>query len=189
MLSESAVFDAVRRGYDELQTASPQEICDYFSTLGAAAFAGHVNNIKGIVFEQKVAGVLNDGGLTAGMFAETNHPDTDIFVLDESEAITEFQLKATDSIQYISSTLEDNPDIPIIATSEVATHFSNDAVLDSGLSNEELTDFVTDTLSSGTADVASDYVADSVSEGLVEAVADVAVPFYPSPWWLLGLLL
>ena len=60
-------------------------------------------------------------------------------------------------------------------------------MLDSGLSNEHLTDFVTDVLSTGAADSASDYVSDTVSDGLVEAVADVSLPFYPSPWWLLGL--
>ena len=189
MLNEDTVFDAVRRGCTDLQEASPQEICEYFSTLNAAAFAGHVNNIKGIVFEQEVVEALNDSGLTAGLFAQTNHPDTDIFVLDESEAIIDFQLKATDSIQYISSTLEDNPDIPIIATSEVAAHFSNDVVLDSGLSNEELTDLVTDTLATGVADVTSDYIADSVGDSLADAVSEVISPFpiFPSPLWLFGL--
>lgn len=189
MLNEDTVFDAVRRGYTGLQEASPQEICEYFSTLDGATFSGHVNNIKGIVFEQEVVNALNNDGISACMFPEINHPDTDIFVLDESEAITEFQLKATDSIQYISSTLEDNPDIPIIATSEVAAHFSNDAVLDSGLSNEDLTDLVTDTLATGTADVTSDYIADSVGDSLADAVSEVISPFpiFPSPLWLFGL--
>ncbi len=187
MLDESSVFDAVRRGYTDLQDASPQEICDYFSFVDPVEFSGHVNNIKGIVFEQEVVGALNDNGINAMMFSETNHPDTDIFILEDSESIAEFQLKATDSVQYISSTIEDCPDVPIIASSEVASSFDPDNVLDSGLSNEHLTDFVTDVLSTGAADSASDYVSDTVSDGLVEAVADVSLPFYPSPWWLLGL--
>ena len=85
--------------------------------------------------------------------------------------------------------MEDCPDVPIIATSEVATEFSDEGVLNSGLSNEDVTNLVTDVLSTGSADVASDYVSDSVSEGLVDAVSDMVSPFsfFPSPFWLLGL--
>ena len=190
MLNEEAVFDAVRRGYDEFRDASPQEICEYFSSLDHDEFVGHVSNIKGIVFEQEVTNALNEAGINAMMFDETNHPDSDIFVLEDSEAIAEFQLKATDSVQYISSTLEDCPDVSIIATSEVASEFSDEGVLDSGLSNEDVTNLVTDVLCTGSADVASDYVSDSVGDWVIDAVSDMVspIPFFPSPLgWLLGL--
>ena len=116
--------------------------------------------------------------------------ESDIFFLEDSEAIEEFQLKETDSVTYISSTLDECPDVPIIATSEVAAEFSDEGVLDSGLSNEDVTNLVTDVLSTGSADVASDYVSDSVGDGLVDAVSDMVspIPFFPSPLgWLLGL--
>lgn len=191
MNSESSVFEAIRRGYTNLESSSPQEICEYFSSQDPVALTGHINNIKGIVFEQEIVDALNDNGIKAMLFAETNHPNSDIFVLDDSEVIAEYQLKATDSIQYISSTLEECSDIPIIATTEVASEFSDANVLDSGLSNEDLTNFVSDVLSAGTVDPTADYLSDDLNEELIDTIVDmVGIGFpIPSPLWLLGLLL
>lgn len=65
-------FEAVRRGYTDLQEASPTEILNYFSTIDPTAEAGHMANIKGILFEQAVVDELQSGGLEAALFEETN---------------------------------------------------------------------------------------------------------------------
>lgn len=187
------VFEAVRRGYSELNDASPQEIIKYFSLVDDDEVVGHISNIKGIAFEQIVVDALNESGINACMFDEVNHPVSDIAISDECDLIGEFQLKATDDVSYIASTLEDNPDVPIIATSEVAYSFQDyDAgiVLNSGVSNEDLTEAVESTLFTSDWSSTSDTLIDSaVDEGLadsvLENVADIGFPF--SPFWLLGL--
>lgn len=182
-------FEAVRRGYTDLQEASPTEILNYFSTIDPTAEAGHMANIKGILFEQAVVDELQSGGLEAALFEETNHPDSDLFIMDDGEAIAEFQLKATDSASYIASTLEENPDIPIITTSEVVAQFDgNDMVIDSGISNSDLTATVSSTIFGGGGEgEIEDSILESASESLVEAVADATLPIPFSPFWLLGL--
>ena len=170
-MNEDYVFDAVRRGYGNLTDASNAEIVDYFHSLKAESLGGHLSNIKGIVFEEAYVDNLNANGIDAYLFNETNHPLTDIFVYGDE--VEEFQLKATDSVSYINDTLESLDDTSIVVTSEVAEHFDNAQIIDSGISNEELTDSVTSTLFEGTdlaadtaSDIASDAAADSVLDGL-----------------------
>lgn len=182
-------FEAVRRGYTDLQEATPVEILNYFSTIEPAAEAGHVANIKGILFEQAVVEELRNGGLESALFEETNHPASDLFIMEDGEEIAEFQLKATDSASYIASTLEENPDIPIITTSEVAAQLDgNDMVIDSGILNSDLTATVSSTIfGAGGEDEIGDSILESTSDSLLEAVADASMPIPFSPFWLLGL--
>ena len=133
----SDVFDAVRRGYTELETSSNEEIIAYFDSVDEESIAGHVSNIKGIYFEQVYVESLEEQGISASLFEETNHPVVDISI-DDDELYGDFQLKATDSVSYINDTLETNPDVPVIATSEVAANFDSEMVIDSGISNEAL---------------------------------------------------
>ncbi|MDO5352944.1 MAG: hypothetical protein Q4E81_08975 [Succinatimonas sp.] len=179
MVSES-VFEAVRRGYSNLDNATPETIVDYFSTIDSRELTGHINNIKGIVFEEHVVDALNEKGIHAIMFEQVNHPITDIAVIEDGDVITEFQLKATDSVAYISNTLEENPDVPIIVTSEVAQNFDDcNMVIDSGINNADLTDAVTETLYG--SDTVSELVSDSTEENLAELVTDTALPIPISP--------
>lgn len=188
MIDNSSIFAAVRRGYSEFQSSSPEDICEYFNSLDEESLSGDINNIKGIIFEQEIVDFLNENGVPSALFEATNHPDSDIFLFDDSEIISEFQLKATDSVQYIAETLEENPDIPIIATTEVASSFdSNEMVIDSGISNEDLIDFVTESISGGTAEIANDSISDSINESIIENVVDFSLPIPFSPFWLLGL--
>ena len=60
--------------------------------------------------------------------------------------MSELQLKATDSVSYINVTLEEHPDVAIVATSEVAAHFDSEMVIDSGISEAVLEDAVAETL-------------------------------------------
>lgn len=176
------VFEAVRRGYNELETASPSEINDYFNNVDEDALMGHISNIKGIVFEQQIEAALTEQGLDAQMFEATNHPISDIAILENGNLIGEVQLKATDSADYISLTLADNPDVPIIATTEVAQHFDNSMVIDSGIANSQLTQDVENVVLGGEIETVSDSVVnESLSETVSDAIGESISPVPISP--------
>ncbi|MEZ9921837.1 hypothetical protein AB4342_17030 [Vibrio breoganii] len=180
MIAQSSVFDAVRRGYNELELASNDEILDYFADVNPDAMSGHVSNIKGIVFEQEVVTALNEQGMDAMLFEATNHPVSDIALMSDGDIAAEVQLKATDSVSYINETLSENSDIPIIVTSEVADSLDSTMVIDSGIDNAALTDSVSETLTGEMVHGIGESVASDVaSEGLAELVADVAIPVSP----------
>jgi hypothetical protein len=146
MINSAEVFDAVRRGYVEFESASNEEIVSYFDGIDDESVGGHANNIKGILFEQEYADNLLAQGIDAELFSETNHPITDLAIWDDGELVNELQLKATDSISYIQATISDNPDITIVATSEVASNFDSETVIDAGIENVALEDAVSETL-------------------------------------------
>lgn len=180
MLSNSSVFDAVRRGYNELELASNDEILDYFADINPDAMSGHISNIKGIAFEQEVVAALNEQGMDAMLFEATNHPVSDIALMSDGDIAAEVQLKATNSVAYINDTLAENPDVPIIVTSEVADSLDSTMVIDSGIDNAALVDAVSETLlSEVTNHVGESVASDVVNEGLAELVADVALPISP----------
>lgn len=180
MIESSSVFDAVRRGYTELEEQSNPEILSYFNEVEPGAMAGHISNIKGIVFEQEIVNALNEQGLDAMMFEATNHPFSDIALMSDGDIAAEVQLKATDSVSYINETLAENSDIPIIVTSEVSGSIDSVMVIDSGLDNLALEEAVNDALAGEAVGVVGESIAsDVVSEGLAEIVADVAIPVSP----------
>lgn len=147
MIERDEVFEAVRRGYSELQDSSNSEILEYFSLSSADELKGHVSNIKGILFEQEVQDKLNNNGIESNIFENINHPDTDLQILENGSVLEEVQLKATDSTSYINETLVENPDIPIVATTEVANTIETEEVIDSGISNTLLEETVAETIS------------------------------------------
>ncbi|HIF9272534.1 TPA: hypothetical protein ACX6QR_000510 [Photobacterium damselae] len=180
MIAQNSVFDAVRRGYNELELASNDEIFDYFADVNPDAMSGHISNIKGIVFEQEVVTALNEQGMDAMLFEATNHPISDIALMSGDDIAAEVQLKATDSVAYINETLAENPDIPIIVTSEVANGFDSTMVIDSGIDNIALGDAVSEVLTGEIANhVGESVVSDIASEGLADLVADIALPISP----------
>jgi DNA-binding NarL/FixJ family response regulator len=146
MINSEQVFDTVRRGYNDFEQASNEDILSYFEDVDPDAMIGHVSNIKGILFEQLYVDKLAEQGIHAEVFEATNHPVVDIAIFDDGEVVNELQLKATDSVSYINVTLEEHPDIAIVATSEVAAHFDSEMVIDSGISDAVLEDAVTETL-------------------------------------------
>ncbi len=146
MVNPDLVFDSVRRGYNALEHASNDEILSYFEDINPDVMIGHVNNIKGILFEQVYVNQLAEQGIHAEVFELTNHPGTDISIFEGGEVINELQMKATDSVSYISTTLEESPDIAIVATSEVASAFESAMVIDSEIENAVLESSVLETL-------------------------------------------
>lgn len=138
VITESEVFDAVRRGYNEFESTPNAEIIDYFSEIDRDSAAGHVSHIKGILFEQEYVDLLATQGVEAQIFEATNHPIADITVLEGNDVISELQLKATDSVSYVTAAIEDNPDIGFVVTSEIAAGMGNDLVVDSSIENAAL---------------------------------------------------
>jgi len=146
MIEHTEVFEAVRRGYNDLSGATDSQIIDYFDDVDTESWSGHFNNIKGVLFEQEYIDKLSDEGIEASLFENTNHPATDIQIIEDENIIEELQLKATDSVSYINSTLSDNPDIAIVATTEVAGCIDSDMLIDSEISNEVLEEVICDTI-------------------------------------------
>ena len=148
MIEPNEVFDSIRRGYTDLNNSTNEEIFDYFQTVDEESMQGHVSNIKGILFEHEYVQSLEEMGTHASIFEATNHPVTDISIFDESgDVVNELQLKATDSVGYINETLIENPDVAIVATSEVASAMSSDMVINSGIENAVLEESVVEVLS------------------------------------------
>ena len=124
--------------------------------------AGLISGIKGKLFEMRYVDFLNDGHLPDGyeaVLAESaTNPGWDIAILDNNGmVVNELQMKATDSVDYIKTALERYPDIDIVTTEEVynsvVMHEFADNVINSGISNEELTSVVTETLESDSVDM------------------------------------
>lgn len=170
--NDNLVFSAVRRGYNELSEASDSEIIDYFQAIDEDSMTGHLSNIKGIVFEEVYVDQLRSDGVDAYLFEETNHPLTDIFVYGDD--VEEFQLKATDSVSYINDTLESLDDTSIVVTSEVASHFDDPRIIDSGISNQELTESVTTALFDG-SDVVSDTGIDATTDSVLDGISPIPI--------------
>ena len=100
MIADYEVFEAIRRGYNDLHTSSDVEIISYFQSIDQGSFSGHVSHIKGILFEQEYIDSLESKNVYAEVFEATNHPVTDIKIFQDGEVISEIQLKATDSLDY-----------------------------------------------------------------------------------------
>jgi hypothetical protein len=143
------VFDALRDVNGNFYGMSDAEIWWETLFLPTESLAGLVSLTKGAYFEQLVA-ADTDGAL----FEHFNHPGTDI-VIDG----TAFQLKATDSESYVNS-VDDG--IPVIATSEVA---DQTGAIDSGYSNEELTNAVDLALGGSVVDL-GDGAVDAILSGV-----------------------
>ena len=116
------VYDALRSVNGNFEGMSDSEIWLQTLAMEPERLAGLASLTKGALFEAYVA--ESTGGTLHEHF---NTPDTDI-VIDGME----FQVKATDSVDYIASVA---PDIPVIATSEVA---AETGAIDGGVMNAEL---------------------------------------------------
>jgi hypothetical protein len=143
------IYDALRRVNGNFADLSNTEIFWESLWMPEESIQGLVNLTKGAYFEQLVA--EDTGGK---LFENFNHEDTDIITNG-----VEYQLKATDSVDYINSVDED---IPVIATSEVAEATGS---IDSGVLNEDLTNYVELVLDGPVIDVL-DTAVDSILSGL-----------------------
>lgn len=136
---ELDILDALKRANPNLQNLSNQEIGNYLSDLDDEQLVGLSSNVKGILHEVQFVEIENNDGdsVTASMFTDTNHQDTDILLRDNSTGeITEIQLKATDSSSYVQDWIDSHPEGHIQVTEELAEKMDLET---SGLSNQDLT--------------------------------------------------
>jgi len=147
--SAGNVYDALRGVNSNFANMSDADIWWESLFLSSESLAGLAALTKGAYFEQLVA--ADTGGQLHEHF---NHVDTDI-VIDG----VAFQLKATGSESYIYSVDES---IPVIATSEVA---AITGVIDSGYSNEDITNTVDHALGGTVVDI-GDTAVDAILTGL-----------------------
>lgn len=140
----------------------------HFLGLDEDALQGAVNAAKGKYFEYLVVERLNAGeqvgplvlpdGFRAELAKSFTQPGWDLRIVDAHGATAEYlQLKATDSVGYVRDALEKYPDFQILATHDVA---HSGLVLDSGLSNEELTHhagFAVDAADASVSELFFDY--------------------------------
>jgi len=142
------VIEAIRRSTSRLgPSASIGEVAEYVQEFGDDQLPGFINNIKGITFELTYAEAENTDGdaVRADLHDDVNHPDSDVILIDDDTGeVHDVQLKATDNSSYALAAHFDHPDIPVVATSEVAGEI--DGIADGGVSNADLTDQVEDTL-------------------------------------------
>ena len=140
--TDQAVLAAFRRSSDTLRDAGPEEISTYLRGLDEDALPGIVSNTKGILHEMQFVSVENEDGdsVYASIFADTNHPGTDVQLIDADTGETwEVQLKATDSSSYAHEWIDSHPGGEILVTDELADRTGLES---SGFSNHELTENV-----------------------------------------------
>jgi hypothetical protein len=148
------IYDSLRSVNGNFADMSDSEIWWESLWMSSESLTGLASLAKGAYFEQLVA---NDTG--GELFEHFNHKDTDIII--DGVAV---QLKATDSVSYIESV---DSGIPVITTSEVA---GKTGMIDSGYSNEELTDSVDLALGGTVVDV-----ADTTIDALLAGVGGLGV--------------
>lgn len=135
--SELATIAAMQRAHPQAGV-TPQEISNWLATLTEEQIRGVISNTKGVLHEMEFVRLENDDGdsLYAALYQETNHPDFDIQLIDETgtEAWA-LQLKASDSASYVQDWLDAHPDGAIRVTSELAEAMG---LPSSGMSHTEL---------------------------------------------------
>ncbi len=133
------VLDAIRRSTIELgPDADIHEIADYIQSYDEVQMEGLASNIKGIFHELNYVYEENQDldQIRAEMMDQTNYPDSDVVLINTETGDREYvQLKATDDVSYVRETIEENPDIRVISTEELAEELNIDS---SGMFNEEL---------------------------------------------------
>ena len=176
---DSLVIEAFRRSDSSLSDASVSEISDYLSEYSSEQQAGIINNVKGIYHELAFVEAENSDmdAWTAAIMPSTNHPGVDVVMSNSvTGEITELQLKATDSVSYASSAVEQHPNVGVIGTSEVA--FGNPDITDSGFSNESLTEDVTSAAEAlqgvGGEELIGEMVGDALTGGAFTGVIAAA---------------
>ncbi len=101
-------------------------------------------------------------GFHAELAMSSNQPGWDIAIVDAYGQIADaLQLKATESAEYISHALERYPYIDVVTTEEVYSHATMgdivEHVINSGNSNDEMSDFVQEQVLNAREDVSSDF--------------------------------
>lgn len=176
---DSLVIEAFRRSDSSLTTASVNDIAEYLTGYGPEQQAGIINNVKGIYHELAFVNAENADldAWTAEIMPVTNYPGADVVMSNSiTGEVVELQLKATDSLSYVTAAAERYPDVSIAATSEVAA--GNTAIADSGFSNEMITADVSNTAaamqSAGEEAIFGEVLGDVLTGGAITGVLGAA---------------
>lgn len=156
---------------EAFQAAYPNVDLQSLDGVSAEGLTGYLNAWQGKLFEVSVRDQLNAGesvgpwALAAGQKAElaqlSNQPGWDLVILNADGTTADvIQLKATESASYVRDALERYPDIPVIATSDVA----------SGLIDEERVTIA----EHGTDELSGTILADGAGSAL--QASDVLMP-------------
>jgi hypothetical protein len=142
------VFDSLRAVNGNYAGMSDADIWLDTLLMPGDQLAGLAALTKGAYFEQLV-----EADFGGARFEHFNHPDTDILI----DGVA-YQIKATDSVDYVNSV----PDgIPVISTTEVA-HLTDS--IDGGYNDADLTELVDLALGGTVVDIA-DTAFDSILAG------------------------
>lgn len=136
---ETYILQALKRANPNLENKNIDEISEYLQGFDESQLLGLSNNVKGILHEIQFVEIENDDGdsITASMFIDSNHKDTDILLTDNNTGeIEEIQLKATDNSSDVQEWINNHPDGEILVTEELAEKMNLET---SGQSNNELT--------------------------------------------------
>lgn len=138
--------------------AGQETLAEAINGRSGEELSGLVNGIKGKLFELRYVEYLNDGNLPDGYKAvladSPINPGWDIAILDSSGNVDGLlQAKATSSLGYVQDAFEKYPDIPIVTTEEVYGHLTmhgiSENVINSGISNDEISTLVEECMKSG----------------------------------------
>ena len=156
---------AIKRMKNEWHDASESQLSDYLASYEPEQLKGIANNVKGIYHEMLFVEHYNNQNADtyAALFAETNHPgaDVQIFSKNNDQVLCEFQLKASDSSDYINNHFEKYPEIDVLATDELACKIDN--VSSSGISNSEITENIDQILDQISNNTLTDRAFDSMA--------------------------
>ena len=136
-------LQSIRDRWSQLEEATPEDISVFMNeAYSQDQIPGVINVIKGKFFENLVEAHENADGdeWTAMLHEDESYPGSDMIMTnaDTGETI-ELSLKATQSANYIESSLLKYPEIPIMVSSEVSEQFKDlDMIIASDFRNSDI---------------------------------------------------
>ena len=139
------VIEAYEAAYPQMSQTITFE--DKVRSLDEASLPGFLSAVKGKLFEQQYVDYLNGGNLPDGFEAtlatSATQPGWDISVEGpDPELASVIQAKATDSVSYVVSGMQQNPAIDVVTTEEVYSHLVlsgvSEGIVNSGIANADL---------------------------------------------------
>lgn len=130
LLASGAIPADIEAAYQAAYPVMSQDFsfADRVRDLGDHSLPGLLSGVRGKLFEQKYVDYLNDGNLAEGYTARladsVGQPGWDIRIEGPNSEITEvLQAKATDSVSYVTDAIKRYPNIDVVTTDEVYSHF------------------------------------------------------------------
>jgi hypothetical protein len=165
-IESQMVVDALRRSNSHLASASESELGEYLRGMTDVQLTGVASNIKGIYHELNFVRLYNENheDTEAYLPDATNYPGADVFIrdLDTGQIVEKIQLKALTSVGGVHEHLERYRDIKAAVTSEVAKKIDHPQVVDSGFSNETMSEEVQEHFASLADHTVFNRVADTI---------------------------